>query len=142
MAVTTFQGALRTYLIADPGITALIGSRMYEAPAPMNLTAAYITVQMGSEEDYGNLTSGDGVIVEHWSFEIYAKTRDAAETIKTALFDVLNYLTYTVMSGYKVYFAKRESGSDGFDAAQDGAEDGWHRATQDYSIKRNIAATT
>ncbi len=140
MAVANFQGALRTYLIADPALAALIIDRMYSFPAPMNLTDAYIVFQTISEEDYGTLSSKVGVVIERWQFDIYAKTIDAAEAVKIALYDALHYLSYSTLSGYLVYFAKRESGSDAFDAASDGAEDGWHRKTQDYMIKRNINA--
>jgi hypothetical protein len=136
MAVSTFQGALREHLTADAGVYALVANRVYSRPAPMNLTADYVVMQLISETDVdGTLSSGSGVQVDRWQFDIYAKDIDDAHAIKLAIFEALNYVRHVTMSGYKVFLAKRESGVDNWDSSQNGAEDGWSRITQDYMIK-------
>lgn len=138
MAVSNFQGALREYLIADSTLSALIGERIYSRCAPMNIASDYIVFQSISEVDLdGTLSTGSGVQIDRWQFDIYTKSIDDAHAIKLALFEALNYVHHTAMSGYKVYLAKRESGVDNWDAITNGAEDGWNRITQDYRIKRN-----
>lgn len=141
MSVVNFQGALRLRLLSEPSIAALIEDRLYTFPAPMNLSQTYMMMQLISEEDYGNLNAGDGIVVERWQFDIFSKAIDAAIAVKIAVFEALNYMQYSYLSGYKIYVAKRESGVDNWDAGQTGEEDGWHRISQDYKIKRNITAT-
>lgn len=141
MAVTNFQGALRYHLLSDPSIAALIVDRLYTPPAKMNLADSYMVMQLISEDDSGSLTTENGYVMERWQFDIYTKTMDAAWALKIALFEALNYAQYETLSGYLVYFAKRESGVNNWDVGQTGEETGWHRITQDYMIKRNLYAT-
>jgi hypothetical protein len=39
------EAELRAFLIADPGVSALVGQRVYPAPAPQNATMPFITFQ-------------------------------------------------------------------------------------------------
>lgn len=136
MAVSNFQGALREYLVANAVVSTLIGERIYTRPAPSNLSADYVVMQLISESDVdGTLSAGSGVQIDRWQFDIFAKGIDDAHAIKIAIFEALNYVHHITMTGYKVIFAKRESGVDNWDSAQNGAEDGWSRLTQDYMIK-------
>jgi len=140
MAVTNFQGALRTFLLADTGIAALIDARLHPPPAPQESAMPYLTFQRISEDESDGRSLGkkSDIVVERWQFGIYADGVDSAEEVKTALRDALNFLAYTTLSGYKVFYAWRESGVEGFEPENDGSEEGYNKITQDYFIKRKI----
>jgi len=99
--------------------------------------------QLISEVDFGNIAAADGVVQERWQFDVYAATIDAALTIKEALYTALHYKYSVTWSGYKIYLAMRAAGGDVFgeEPNADGSEAAYKRITQDYSIKRNHAAT-
>lgn len=135
MAVLNFNGALRTYLLADATLADLVAQRIYAVPAPQNATEPYVVIQRISKNPLSNLSGSDNVVVDRWQIDAYALTIDSAEAIAKAIFDRLQLKNHETWSGYKVYSAKFDNENYFPEPFGNGSEQMYHRIQQDFMIK-------
>lgn len=81
------EDALRTRLLADTAIAALIGERMYVTQAPQGVTAPYVVYLVVTENPiYGVGSVNDDVVIQYSVFaSTYAQTRTIAKAIRANL---------------------------------------------------------
>jgi len=136
MAVTTFQGALRNYLLADATIASLVGVKIYKT-APQNAVRPYITIGKISKVTIDNLSGFLGVVEERWQTDSYGSNLDNAEAVAKAVFNRLHCKIYETWSGYKIYLCKFDNENDLSESEIEGSEKMIHRIQQDFMIKRS-----
>lgn len=137
MAVTNFKGALRTYLLADATIAALIGLKFYSPAAPQGTAAPYSTFQKIDKNTIDNLAGFQSVVEERWQIDAYGADGDNAEAIAKAIFNRLHMKIYESWSGYKIHFSRYDSENDLSELEIEGGEKQVHRIQQDFLIKRS-----
>jgi len=143
MSAENFQTALRAYLLADSGIAALVGSRIYQAPAPPAATDPYLAFSRVSKIPVGDDLSGaSDTRRERWQFDSYSANPDSATALSDALWNALHQLCTVSMSGWKVLSVQFDSDQDFDEDAQDASETAVNHVIDDYIFTRKIAPTT
>jgi hypothetical protein len=92
---TTLEYQLRLFLLADPDIAALVGTRVYPSPAPQNAEMPCITFQRVSTDREYSLDGRSGLAgpiiqIDCWSDAPeyagkYATAKTVAETVRLIL---------------------------------------------------------
>lgn len=142
MSVVNFNGALKTYLLADVTLSGLIGTKFYALLASQKATLPYCTFQKISTQTIDNIVSFDNVIMERWQIDCYGATMDSVETVKKAVFDRLHKKLYLTMSNYFVHTINFESEYYMNEPTGDGTSESYERISLDFLIKRNYNTTT
>lgn len=138
MAVVNFKGALRTYLLADAAISALIGARIYSPVAPQNTPKPYLIIQkIGKQERLKTTTALSGVVTERWQIDAYSDDSDQAEALAQLVNDRLDLKYNENWSGYKIYLSEWENENNLSESAAEGSEIMSNRIQQDFMIKRS-----
>jgi hypothetical protein len=88
------ENALRAHLVAQAGLTALVGQRIYYMNAPQNVKNPYIVLFKVSAVPEYSLTGHSGLINARFQFDIYAdtyyETKQISEQIALAIQDKCN----------------------------------------------------
>lgn len=80
------EDLVRAYLLADPTIAGLIGTRVYPAPPPQNATYPLITLQLISDVQYPHLRQrGPGMADPRFQIDMWATTKAAMRTLARAV---------------------------------------------------------
>jgi hypothetical protein len=137
MAVVNFKGALRTYLLADTPLAALVGVKIYSPAAPQNTIRPYVTIRKISRVTIDNLTVFNSVVEERWQTDSYGSDPDNTEAVAKAVFDRLHMKILETWSGYKIYLSKFDNENDLSESEIEGSENMIDRIQQDFYIKRN-----
>jgi len=142
MSVVNFNGALKTYLLADITLSALIGNKFYALLASQKATLPFCTFQKISTQTIDNIVSFDNVVIERWQIDCYGSTMDSVEAIKKAVFDRLHKKLYLTMSNYFVHAINCINELPINEPTGDGTSEYYERISLDFSIKRNYNTTT
>jgi hypothetical protein len=137
MAVVNYQGALRTYILADATVSGLIGTKMYAPGAPQDSAYPYTTLFKVSDLPWNNLNTFDEIVLERYQIDIYSKDIDVVTAIKKAIFDRLHFKNYISMSGYKIYLIRQVDENYFPEPEDEGTEKVVHRISVDFQIKRS-----
>lgn len=133
MAQLDLYGALRTGLIADVGLSALVGNRVYsvERPANSNESAVVYSLVSGTTEfEQGDDRSG--VTDCRVQFDCIAPdTFDTAHDIFEALDDALKTMRGDHANGVRIHTVRRENFVDLSDLT---GQQKTYRLTADYII--------
>lgn len=142
MAVVNFKGALRSYLLADAAIIALVGQRIYSPVAPQGVTKPYLIIQkIGKQERLKTTTALSGVVMERWQIDAYSDDSDQCEALAKAVCDGLDLKYDENWSGYKIYLSEWENENNLSESEIEGSETMSNRIQQDFSIKRSYEKT-
>ena len=142
MAVTNFQGALRTYILADSTVSGLIGQRLYAYPAPQGVSQPYAILHKIDFVTENNMASFDEVVKERWQIDIYSTHVDILHSVRNAIFDRLHLKAYESWSDYKVYLCSHVGENTFDEPIREGTQDVYHRVSMDYMIKRSYEPIT
>jgi hypothetical protein len=113
--MASIEGALLSELQATPGVTALVGARIYPGVAPQNATAPYITYERVSQRVEHDLNGGGSLCVARMSYLCHAATYAAAKSAGAAIVAALDERR-GVMGGVTVGAILSEMEADaGFD---------------------------
>lgn len=141
MTVINFNGALRTYILADTTVSTLIDTKFYSIPAPQNVIMPYCIFQCISVNPMDNIVTFDNVVVERWQIDCYGSTEDSVQSINKAIFDRLHMKLYLTMSGYFVHAINFENSYPIDEPKGAGTSDFYKKISMDFRIKRNYLAT-
>jgi len=135
--MSTFQSALRTYLLADSDITDIIGaSGVYAFPVAQNQEPPYIVISRILEEPFNNLDAVQAVVREEWQLDCIALLNDDSESLKTAVIGRINNASPTTLSGFDVSLLIVTSVSDLSELEDDGSQTKAIRKTITATVKR------
>lgn len=124
----TIESDLRTYLIADTTVAALVATRMYPQFLPQSVTYPAISYSVVSRVSSRDLSGPSGrvrvrISVNCWA-ETYAEAKSLSEAVRQRL------------DGFKGNMGSSEAGSVKLDNSFDDYEDAVkiHRVFQDFII--------
>ena len=80
-----FEAALQQYLITFPGLTAIVGTRVYPLTMPQNTTYPALTYQRVSERTIQSHQGTSNFAYTRYRFMCWAKTFPAARQLASAL---------------------------------------------------------
>ena len=132
MAVLELLGAIRTALVADPDLSALVGSRVYavERQSDESPAVVYSLASVSNEFEMGDDLYG--VTDVRAQFDCIASDRlDSATAVFTALNAVMGTLHGDHAGGVTIQSVRRENVSDLSDLS---GQQKTYRITADYII--------
>lgn len=111
MAYVPFTDALRSIMLADAGLSALVGTRIYPDILPQNPVLPAITIQQLTSDVYDNIQGYSGLEKAYMQIDVWAKTATSRNTVAEAL--RLAICGYTgIQSGVKIQGIRLESRLD------------------------------
>lgn len=137
-----FIGALRTFILTDTAISALVGTRIYVGVAPQNAAVPYVVLSLVSEDVRYGTNENDGQQEDQWQIDVWSKSYDTSEGLSCKIRDKINGVKNQKLSNYKVYSITQESRQMMTEADGNGTENVWTRFSGDYTIVRDTAETT
>jgi hypothetical protein len=134
---TTFQSALRTYLLADSGITDIVGADgVYSFPAPQKADLPYILISEITEGVFNNLSARAGFAREEWQLDCMSYGNSEATALKDAVIDRVNNASPLTMSGFDVSLMIVDNVTDLSELEDDGSQKTARRKTVQVIVKR------
>ncbi len=121
--------ALRTFLLADPTVSALVGgSRIHHIRLPQDqVEPSVVYIKISEFGDY-NLAQDSGLGHVRMQIDAWAQTSDAATQLANAVYDRLTGAN-TTMDTVKVLGAFLDSGRDDYDGVTR-----MYRSSRDFMI--------
>ena len=119
--------ALRTYIIADSAVAALIGTRFYPNTAPQNPTKPYCTYQPISEFRRPTMRHDDNLPSARVQIDCWSTSVDQARAVADAIRALFHYYEPESISGVQGVFA--DNGFEGYEP-----ETLLHRVSRDYIV--------
>ena len=136
--MSTFQSALRTYLLADSEITDIVGSNgVYSFPAPQKADLPYILVSRTTHTVVNNLLNAEGVRREEWQLDCLSYTTSEVETLQEAVISRVNNASPITMSGFDVFLMIVDNVTDLSELEDDGSQKTARRRTIQLIVKRS-----
>lgn len=134
---TTFQTALRSYLLADSDITDIVGSSgVYAFAVAQRATLPYCMLQRISQEPLNNLVSSDAQLRELWQIDCLAELNATAEALADAVRVRLNNASPVTLSGFDVTLMIVDQVIDLSELQDDGSQDTTRRKSVQVIVKR------
>ena len=135
--MTTFKGALRTYLLADAAITAIVGAKgVYSFPAPQKTDLPYIMLSRITETDSNNLLTVDNVVREEWQLDCITCTEEQGEALKLVVKSRLGNVAPITLSGFDVSLMIVTGSTDLSELEDDGSQRKALRKAVAVTVKR------
>lgn len=134
--------ALKNWLLATPGVTALVGQRIYPNKLPQGSIYPQITFFKVSDPKVRQLSGPSGLSYPRLQIDCWAKSLDAAKDVAEAV-RISNGGISTVsrldgysgsMSGVTVQNVSFEDQRDAYFPDQDDSDRGTHQVTQDVIL--------
>ena len=129
----SMKTSLITYLTADAGVSALVGSRVGFGHASHGDDLPYVIAQQVSRDDKRHMAAATGKAIARFQFDCYAVLPDDAHAVGDALRTALHGFRGS-MGDVFVSSCSLENEIDGFDDPSGGEQDGINRVSQDYII--------
>jgi hypothetical protein len=79
------RSSLRTYLLAQAPLAALIGDRLYPVACPETATLPAVTYRRASGGHLHNLTSASGAAIPEFELVVWAETYEDADEVAEAI---------------------------------------------------------
>ena len=133
-----FQGALRLFLLANPQVFALVGSNVFETPAPQAGNDPYVTIHQVSSVELNHIANPDQIVDERYQFDIYTLNYDQGESIYEAIRNALHFQNAVSFDSWYVYSILRQGRNVTHEPIRDASEDIYHRISVDFMIRRNL----
>ena len=142
--MSDFKTGLRTYLLADTNITALIGQQVYSYPVPQDAATPYLILSRVSQTPYQDDTATEDLemLDETWQVDIIADSDLIAEPIQIAVYNRLHRADRVEMGSYFVQTSTFSRSNDDADIKMNGTESIDARKILDFDIKRYSTVTT
>jgi len=125
------EQALMTYLLAQTGITDLVGDRIHFVIAPQDVAKPYLVVTKVDSPEVSSHDGPSGLSHPRFQFSSFATTYSSAKTISAALKTALDGYSGTMggAGGLTVKIPKREDENDFYET-----DSGLHHVASDYII--------
>jgi len=137
MSASTFKKDLYDYLIADVGVGAALGNRIFAHVAPTaNTTFPYVTIQRVSQIGEHHLLNASTLQRPVFQLDVWAESSIDAEVGSEALREALDGFAGT-MGGTNVRRIFLENQQDIFEDPDDGSETITVRTRMDFEIWLN-----
>jgi hypothetical protein len=138
---------VRTYLLTQATVTAVVGTRIYPLKIPQSIsTYPSITYQMISQVPAHTLTGGAGYAESRIQYDIYAETKPAADSLDEILRNVLQGFPPAgnagTMGSSTVSSVKADLLRELWEPSQDNSDKGWFRLSRDYWIRHSQSVPT
>lgn len=127
MSVTN---AIRAILIADGGVSAKVGTRVYPLVAPANAALPFVTYQWVAAARRHGLGGSVQLATPTIQVDSYAATYTSVHELVTAVRQALDGYSGTI-AGAEIQEIQAGNELDIYDNESD---DGLYRVTQDYSV--------
>lgn len=136
------EEGLYDYLLAQAGITNLIGTRLYQNVAPQSPTFPYIVqytsgVEQGHHHGAAENTVTTSIVLEMYG-EDYSDLKDLAIAVRAEL----DGFGRAAMGSTNVIHCRKVQETDFFDRPMDGGEKPIHIVTQEYDFGHYITVPT
>jgi hypothetical protein len=132
--MASIKQALVTHLLADAGLSALVGTKIYPQFTSMSQTMPYIVFERDGEEVTENLSMISDINNESFSFFIYATTSLEVENIRVALKDAMALLNQLTVASVDFRRAFQDSSIDDFNTKNVGDEMPIYSESMSYTI--------
>ena len=129
--------ALRTWLIAQPAVTAIIGTRAYPAQAPQRAALPMIVFTRESEDKHPALdgTGGHGDLASaEFDLECIALTAAVAGTLAAAVAEAIKDYSGE-MGEHTCEAVMIRDEYDGYQKPTDGSDNGRHVTTIEFQLQ-------
>jgi len=103
------KGGIRTYLLANAAIAALIATRCYSSFADVSTVKPYIVLSLINRQIQNLINSSLDIYEELWQVDVIADTDMAAEVISELIVTRLNIADRVEMGSYTVYNCSLDS---------------------------------
>lgn len=137
--MASFRASLRAFLLADTGLTALIGNRIYSSIAPEDVTDPYLVINDVSNFARFDMNSEDGQDEERIQIDIYSQKYITCININSIIRSLLNRKHQYDIGNYYIYSSNLENIVEFNEKDSDGTENIWERISVDYMFVRDIA---
>lgn len=133
----SIESALRAHLIANAGVTAIVGSRVYMKRAPNSATYPYIVMNKISKRPSRHSTAACGLCDHSFQLDCWGETDKATKDLADEIRDGLDHYRGTLGSGSETIYAhvvRYINDYDDFDEPSDGSEVGEYRTIVELRI--------
>lgn len=124
---------IRTLLVAQPSITALISDRVWPDVLPQDAVFPAATYQIIAIEHLGKLTGPTGLVTTTLQIDAWAKTRLAANEVANEIRSELNRFR-GIAGAETVRDIFADTGRTDYEPPEDGSDNGLYRLSRDYRI--------
>lgn len=90
MSLADIRGGLRTYLLADAPVAALVGTRVYPVKLPQGVTAASLVYNEISGQGDHHMEGASGLVTARMQIGAWATTADAAHGLFLAVKEAID----------------------------------------------------
>ena len=126
------KAELRTFLLANAGVSALVGTRAYSAPAPPTAVLPYLTIQQISGTPDHNLVAASGVMRRRYQIDAWASTSAGAIALAAAVRAAVDAYAGS-MGTLRVLSVILEGERELQEDIEDGSQAVTYRVSQDYA---------
>jgi len=138
---------VRTYLLTNATVTAVVGTRIYPLKIPQSISAyPSITYQLISQLPAHTLTGGAGYAESRIQFDIYAETKPAADSLDDVIRNVMQGFPPAgnagTMGSSTVSSVVCDMLRELWEPSQDNSDKGWFRNSRDYWIRHTQSVPT
>lgn len=133
----SIESALRAHLIANAGVTAIVGSRVYMKHAPTTATYPYIVMHKIGKRPSRHSLAACGLCDHSFQLDCWAQTDKAAKDLADEIRDGLDHYQGTLGSGGETIYAhvvRYINDYDDFDNPSDASEQGEYRTIVELRI--------
>ena len=125
---------LVTYLKADAGVSAEVGTRIFPSHAPTSATFPYITIERIASPSIHHMGAASGIVKDLFQFDVWSgKSKEVFATTE-ALRKALDGFQRSTMGAVKVSSVFVENQRDNFNRPDNGSEDGTYLTSFDFNI--------
>ena len=130
----SIKTAAITYLLADAGVSAAVGTRIAEDVVRTDWAFPRLTVTWISRVHESHMGAAAGLAMARLQVDSWADTAADRETTGEAVREALDGLRGTTWGDESIRAVDMDGESDTFEPGTDGSEEGAWRTRQDYII--------
>ncbi len=133
----TAEQAIMTRLVADTGVSAIVGQKIYPHSAPQSVDMPYIVYQRIDATHEHNMLGGSGLYTARIQIDMYALSYSAvlalAQAVRTALQGYRGYVTVGTDT-VKIGMCHLAGDQEFYIDPQDSSQKGIYRLMHDYMV--------
>ena len=133
--------AVRAYLAAQAGVTALVSTRIYCGDVPQTASLPAVSISVVSSQHAHTLKGIGGYCTARLQINTWAQKHTDSKTLNEAIRQVLQGITQTTMSDLTITGATLSNELDLIDPAVDGSATPEYHVAADYLIRYRESIT-
>jgi hypothetical protein len=130
-----FRTGLRTYLLADTSITAIVSDKIYGFPAPQDVVFPYLMLSHISDVSIQGANESTLIDNDLWQIDIYGNTYDSVASLELLIKNRLDVIHNTLFGEYLVYVSRYQGSTNTTELEDNASENRISRMSVTFNIR-------